>query len=206
MTVPVLFAGRINGDADMTLSKVELINAVREHAVTNYEKDGFDFLVECWTDNDIAEAIKGAKSKSAAITAARKAVKLLADARDDARTAGDAGATKTKKSARARRGQDDRVIVPAGKPDDVKPTKEGSKRAILIQALARGATLDHLVELLGWNKETVSSALRWDVKQMGLGVERRAGKYYLLLPEGVKRPPLRDATTSRAEALVAACK
>jgi hypothetical protein len=53
----------------MTISKGDLIAAVREHAVANYEKDGSDFLVECWTDEDIANAITGAKSKTATIAA-----------------------------------------------------------------------------------------------------------------------------------------
>lgn len=109
------------------------------------------------------------------------------------------------KPARKPRGLDDRVIQAPGKLDDVKPTKEGSKRAILIQALARGTTLEHLQSLLGWNRETVSSALRTDVKAIGLGCERKGGKYFLLLPEGMKKLPVREATATRAAA-VAACK
>jgi hypothetical protein len=108
--------------------------------------------------------------------------------------------------ARKPRELPDRVMIEPGKPEDVRPTKEGSKRALLIQALARGCTLEHLESLLGWNRATVSSALRTDVGAVGLGVERKAGRYYLLLPKGMKKPPLRDATTSRADALVAACK
>lgn len=185
----------------MTISKADLIAAVRKHAVTNYEKDGFDFLVECWTDDDIANAIKGAKSKTAAITAARKAVKALAEARQDVRSAGDVDMPKMRKA----RTLDDRVIQEPGKLEDVKPTKEGSKRALLVMALQRGATIEHLMEVVGWNRDTVSSAIRTDLKAIGLGVERRDGKYYLLLPEGMKDLPLRDATTTKADALVAAC-
>lgn len=100
----------------------------------------------------------------------------------------------------------DRVILTPGTAEDVKPTKAGSKRHLLAQALQRGTTIEHLMELLSWNRDTVSSALRTDMKAIGLGVERRTGKYYLLLPEGVKRIPARDATVTKAEALVAACK
>lgn len=110
------------------------------------------------------------------------------------------------KPTRKPRGLDDRVIQAPGKVEDVRPTKEGSKRALLVIALQRGATIEHLMEVLGWNRETVSSALRTDLKAIGLGCERRKGKYHLLLPEGMKKLPLRDATTSRADALVAACK
>lgn len=41
---------------------------------------------------------------------------------------------------------------------------------------------------------------------MGLGCVRKACKYYLLLRAGVSRIPARDAETSRAAVLVAACK
>ena len=94
----------------MTISKADLITAVREYAVANYDKDGFDFLVECWTDDDIANAITSAKSKSAAIAAARKAVKVLADARQDARAAGGVDMPKVKKT-RVPRVAEDRVLV-----------------------------------------------------------------------------------------------
>ena len=100
----------------------------------------------------------------------------------------------------------DRVMIEPGKPEDVKATKAGSKRHLMAEALATGATIEELVELLGWNKDTVSSALRTDMGALGLGVERKAGKYHLLLPKGVKRVPSHDADTNRAAALVAACK
>ena len=41
---------------------------------------------------------------------------------------------------------------------------------------------------------------------LGFGVERKAGKYYLLMPKGVKRIPAHDTEATRADALVAACK
>lgn len=113
---------------------------------------------------------------------------------------------KADKPTRKPRGLDDRVIQAPGKAEGVRPTKEGSKRALLVIALQRGATIEHLMEVLGWNRETVSSALRTDLKAIGLGCERRKGKYHRLLPEGMKKLPLRDATTSRADALAAACK
>ncbi len=100
----------------------------------------------------------------------------------------------------------DRVMIEPGKPEDVKATKAGSKRHLMAEALATGATIEELVELLGWNRDTVSSALRTDMGALGLGVERKAGKYYLLLPKGVRTIPAHDADTNRAAALVAACK
>ena len=110
------------------------------------------------------------------------------------------------RKARTPRVLDDRVLIAPGKADDVRPTKAGSKRHLMAEALAKGATIEEMVELLGWNKDTVSSALRTDMGALGLGVERKAGRYHLLLPAGVKRIPTHDADTNRAAALVAACK
>lgn len=109
-------------------------------------------------------------------------------------------------TAKKVRALEDRVLLQPGTADDVKPTKEGSKRALLIQALARGCTLEHLESLLGWNRSTVSSAIRTDVGAIGLGVERKGDKYFLLLPEGMSALPVREATATREEARVAACK
>ncbi|MDF1716163.1 MAG: hypothetical protein P1U75_05760 [Antarcticimicrobium sp.] len=113
---------------------------------------------------------------------------------------------KAEPKARKPRVLADRVMIEPGKAEDIKATKAGSKRHLLAEALATGATIEELVELLGWNKDTVSSALRTDMGALGLGVERKAGKYHLLLPTGVKRVPSHDANTNRAAALVAACK
>lgn len=100
----------------------------------------------------------------------------------------------------------DRVILAPGKADDVKPTKVGSKRHLMAEALAKGATIEELMALLSWNRDTVSSALRTDMGAVGLGVERKGGRYFLLLPKGMTRIPARDATTTREDARVAACK
>ncbi|AUC55509.1 hypothetical protein CDO87_21125 [Sagittula sp. P11] len=108
--------------------------------------------------------------------------------------------------ARKPRELPDRVMLEPGKPEDMKATKAGSKRHLMAKALAKGATIEELMATLGWNKDTVSSALRTDMGALGLGVERKGGKYYLLLPKGVKRIPAHDADTTRADALVAACK
>lgn len=118
----------------------------------------------------------------------------------------DARADDTPPTPKKARVLDDRILIKPGKAEDVKPTKEGSKRALLIQALSRGTTLEHLMELLGWNRDTVSSAIRTDVGAIGLGVERKGGKYFLLLPEGMKALPVREATATREEARMAACK
>lgn len=46
---------------------VDLIKAVREHALANYETGGWDYIVECYSDEEIQEAIGGAKTVKGAI-------------------------------------------------------------------------------------------------------------------------------------------
>ncbi len=102
---------------------------------------------------------------------------------------------------------EDRVITePAEDLKYVKAMNEGSKRHLLAQALERGATLDHLMAVVGWDRNTTASALRWDMGQVGLGVERKGEKYHLIMPKGLNALPIRAKDQTRKEALVAACK
>lgn len=118
-----------------------------------------------------------------------------------------APAPKAAPKPRAPKPLEDRIIVaPANDLKMVRPTGEGSKRHLLAQALLKGATIEDLMTVTGWNKSTAQSALRWDVPQMGLGVERRGEKYFLILPEGVKAIPVKAKDMTRADALVAACR
>lgn len=41
----------------MTDTQKEMVAALRSHALSHYEQNGWDFLVECWTDEEIAEEI-----------------------------------------------------------------------------------------------------------------------------------------------------
>lgn len=61
----------------MTETEKEMVAAVRRHAEANYEKHGWDFLVECWSDEEIAETIAGASSEAAAIARCKAVVKTL---------------------------------------------------------------------------------------------------------------------------------
>jgi len=60
-----------------------LIAAVRKHALENYEKDGWDYVVECWDDDEIVKTIGFAQTEKEAISAVHKAVKTMADYRDE---------------------------------------------------------------------------------------------------------------------------
>lgn len=46
---------------------VELVNRIRQHALTHYEEDGWDILVECWSTNDILDCIGDAQTFEQAI-------------------------------------------------------------------------------------------------------------------------------------------
>lgn len=41
----------------MALSVLELVAAVKAHAHANYNGGGWDVIVECWTDEEIADVI-----------------------------------------------------------------------------------------------------------------------------------------------------
>ena len=58
-----------------------LIISVRIHAEDNYGKEGWDFLVECWSDEDIARMVRGCLNSSEAIASCRRSTKLMAERR-----------------------------------------------------------------------------------------------------------------------------
>ncbi len=95
---------------------------------------------------------------------------------------------------------------PVPKTENITSLTDGSKKHKLASALLDGATMEELMEAVGWNRSTVQSAFSYDMKNSGFGVERRKDqKYYLLMPKGLKRLPVMQKGQSRADALVAAC-
>ena len=71
------------------MNEQDLINAVRNHALANYNTDGWDYLVECWMDGDILECIDNATTAAQAIANVRDALAPLAEMRDEVRSAGE---------------------------------------------------------------------------------------------------------------------
>jgi hypothetical protein len=61
----------------------DLIDAVRAHAVENYNDDGWDYVVECWEDWEILAVVKGCKKEGQAIRKVRKNVRALRDHREE---------------------------------------------------------------------------------------------------------------------------
>jgi hypothetical protein len=103
---------------------------------------------------------------------------------------------------------DDRIITtPATDLRHVKAVGQGTKRHALVEALSdpEGASEDALVAATGWSRDVTLSALRYDMGQIGVGVERRGGRYFLLLPQGFKVVPVMENGQSRAAA-VAGCR
>jgi hypothetical protein len=112
------------------------------------------------------------------------------------------------KKARARRASTVVPIDTAKKPrksagvnlrakdaSQLRACRAGSKQAILIDHLAKGATLAELVAALKpWSESSVKSALYWDVaKVKGYGVRTDTAddgtqRYHLVLPKGVEAP------------------
>ena len=67
-----------------TVSKEEMVKAVRAHAKAHYEKGGWDILVECWDDAQILEAIGNrVRTVNGAIASCYYALKPSADQRAD---------------------------------------------------------------------------------------------------------------------------
>ena len=59
----------------------QFVDAVKKHALKNYETDGWDYVVECYSDSDIAEIIKTARTAAGAIRMVRAEVKPRANYR-----------------------------------------------------------------------------------------------------------------------------
>ena len=57
--------------------------AVRAHALENYNKGGWDILVECWSDGEIAQNIGTAKTTTGAIRNVSRAVGNIDSYRSD---------------------------------------------------------------------------------------------------------------------------
>ncbi len=69
------------------MSENNLVDAVREHALKNYNTAGWDFVVECWSDADISAAFGDAAAEDQAISRVKACVSPLAEYRDDIRAA-----------------------------------------------------------------------------------------------------------------------
>lgn len=62
----------------------ELVAIIKAYALEHYEDGGWDVIVECWEDADIARQIEGAKTRLGAIRKMWPVVSVFADREADA--------------------------------------------------------------------------------------------------------------------------
>lgn len=67
------------------MTTAELVEAVKDHAHEHYEDGGWDVIVECWTDDEIATQIGGAKTVESALRKFSAFVDVMSDRQADAR-------------------------------------------------------------------------------------------------------------------------
>lgn len=64
-----------------------LVEAVRKYALANYERDGWDFVVECWDSAEIRRAIGDARTAKLAILNVLQTVRCLDERRREVQNA-----------------------------------------------------------------------------------------------------------------------
>jgi hypothetical protein len=62
-----------------------MVKDIRAHAIHNYNRDGWDILVECWTDEEITEKLGRVRSLGTALLRMRGYLKPLNDQRAELR-------------------------------------------------------------------------------------------------------------------------
>lgn len=61
-----------------------LVEAVKRHATEHYNDGGWDVIVECWSDDELAHTIRGAKTVRGALRKVGTIVSVYADRQADA--------------------------------------------------------------------------------------------------------------------------
>ena len=59
----------------------QYVTAIKAHAIAHYEQDGWDYVVECYDDAQIADIIKNCRTEKGAINTMRAHLKPRADYR-----------------------------------------------------------------------------------------------------------------------------
>ena len=70
----------------------------------------------------------------------------------------------------------------------LKPIAKASKKAAVVMALQKGATIEDIQKLTGWARSAAASSIATDIAKAGYGVKRDGHTYLLTLPKGVKKP------------------
>ena len=59
------------------------VKGIELHAQKNYEKDGWDYIVECWEFKEILKEIKGCRTYEAALKTMHDIAKLHRERQDE---------------------------------------------------------------------------------------------------------------------------
>ena len=62
---------------------MNFVEDVKKYALEHYEENGWDIVVECFSDEEISEIIKKARTKKGAIEKMSKSIRPLADHRSE---------------------------------------------------------------------------------------------------------------------------
>lgn len=82
--VPVAVSNAKQTTTELSTMNTTLTQGVRQHAEANYEKGGWDVVVECWSDSEISQAIGGARTLAGAIKKMAAVVGVYAERQADA--------------------------------------------------------------------------------------------------------------------------
>ena len=83
-------------------------------------------------------------------------------------------------------------IISKGKPrTQIKSVRMGTKKELILKATLKGVTTEDIMKLTGWAKSAASSAIATDIVPLGYKVTLDDGLYKVVLPKGMKKPPLR---------------
>lgn len=69
------------------LFTIKEVERLKNHAIAHYAEDGWDILVECWTDEDVAEELAKHNSYEEAVIAISAVLSIIADVREDTQNA-----------------------------------------------------------------------------------------------------------------------
>jgi hypothetical protein len=145
--------------------------------------------------DDAKKAIKTAKDASKAFKDAKKAGKSTDDASKAAKKVHESNRQKGKIDLEAQ--------------SKTYPCREGTKQALLIDSLAKGATIQELLAACGkqsggkvsWTETSVRSGIYWDVNKVkGYGIRTEfdtdgTPRYFLVYPKGQDAPVPHKART-----------
>lgn len=71
----------------MPFTTEQLVIEVKRFANQHYESDGWDYVVETWSNDDIASIVRGSSTPAMAIGRVKREIAPLAEMRDEIRAA-----------------------------------------------------------------------------------------------------------------------